>query len=374
MGAIKRFAEFVGAHLADWQDTRLDALHFWHRDVAWLAGIVLIAVCALLLALRLVFQRRTRPDRVALPALLNVTSEPSFAFVRHIPLLLFLAGLPLFLIALADPFTSLTQKRVTFPGRRICLMIDASTSMVRWFDAPTLRKATAAQSNGGRSDAAFFTTIAAAERFIRLRMEGKYRDLISLVEFGDQAYVVTPFTHDYDNVLLSLSLIGDFGEFLRFPDQGTIISRAIEQGTRLFKTFDFLDASGNLLILFSDGEDATVITQGKSVMEVVNDAIDAKIPVYMIRINHDKALGAIVPDATWKPAIERTGGRFYAAANEATILQAIRDIDRVSVGKIDVTQYVTQRSRFGPFALAAAALWSLALALKLTVPYFRTFP
>jgi hypothetical protein len=374
VGAVRRFAEFIGAHLADWGDTSLEELHFWHRDDAWVAAIAFLAVSAILLLVRLVFTRRRRADRVGLPALLNVFAEPSFAFVRHVPLVLLLAGLPLFLLALADPYTSLTQKRTTFPGRRICLMIDASTSMVRWFDAPTLRNAAINKSSGGRSDAAFFTTIAAAERFIRLRIEGKYRDLISLVEFGDQAYVVTPFTHDYDNVLLSLSLIGDFGEFLRFPDQGTIISHAIEQGTRLFRTFDFLDASGNLLVLFSDGEDAMVATQGKPVKEVVADAVKAKIPVYMIRINHEKELGAVVPDKVWKEAVEETGGRFYAAANEATILQAIRDIDRVSVGKIDVTQYVTQRPRFGPFALAAAACWALALAMKLTVPYFRTFP
>lgn len=374
MGALRHFAEFIGAHLAEWQGTRLGELHYWHRDDAWLAAILFVSVSALLLLVRMVFSRRRRPDRVALPALLNVFAEPSFAFVRHLPLLLLLAGLPLFLLALADPFTSLTQKRVTFPGRRICLMIDASTSMVRWFDAPTLRKDAIMKASGGRSDAAFFTTIAAAERFLHLRMDGKYRDLISLVEFGDQAYVITPFTHDYENLLLSLSLIGDFSEFLRFPDQGTIISHAIEQGTRLFNTFDFLDASGNLLLLFSDGEDAAVITQGKTVKEVVADAIKAKIPVYFIRINHDKALGSIVPDNIWKDAVERTGGRFYAAANEATILEAIRDIDHAMVGKIDVNQYVTQKPRFGPFALAAAACWALALALKLTVPYFRTFP
>ena len=41
---------------------------------------------------------------------------------------------------------------------------------------------------------------------------------------------------------------------LRFPDQGTLIGRAIEQGVELFRAFDFLDASGNLLVLFSDGQ------------------------------------------------------------------------------------------------------------------------
>lgn len=372
MGTLTELSEFAAGQLAEWRDTPLAELHFWSRDTAWLALIVFIAVAALTLVLRLLLGRRNQTTRVALPAILSAMPGSPITGVRHLPTLVFLAGVPCLALAIADPYTSLTQKRLSFPGRRICMMIDASTSMVRWFEAPTLRKASAAKPT--TSDAAFFTTVAAAERFVRLRMEGKYRDLMSLVEFGDQAYVVTPFTNDYDNILLSLSLIGDFGEFLRFPDQGTIIGNAVSQGTRLFKAFDFLDASGNILLLFSDGEDAGVITQGKSVTDIVNDAIAAKIPIYFVRVNHDKALGAIIPDAVWKSAVERTGGRFYAAATEATILQAIRDVDRASTGKIDVKQYVTQRSRFSPFALMAVGLWSLALLLKLTVPYFKTFP
>lgn len=372
MGSLVAFAAFVSDRLVEWRDTRLGELHFWHREVAWLALVTALACAALVWLARTLFRRRHRQTRVTLPALLTGLDSSRMAWVRHTPLLLMLAGIPCFILALADPYTSLSQKRMAFPGRRICLMIDASTSMVRWFDAPTLRQTTGRPA--GTSDAAFFTTVAAAERFIRLRMDGKYRDLMALVEFGDQAYVVTPFTNDYDNILLSLSLIGDFGEFLRFPDQGTIISRAIEEGTRLFKNFNYLEASGNILLLFSDGEDAGVISQGTSVKQVVDGAIKAKIPVYFVRINHDKAMGQIIPDTVWKTAVEQTGGRFYAAASESTILQAIRDVDRASTGRIDVKQYVTQRPWFGPFALAAVTFWTIGLTLMLTVPYFRTFP
>ena len=66
---------------------------------------------------------------------------------------------------------------------------------------------------------------------------------------------MTPFTNDYDNILLSLSLIGDWTEYMKFSDQGTTIGKAIEQGVALFRAFDFLDASGNVMIIFSDGQD-----------------------------------------------------------------------------------------------------------------------
>ena len=125
---------------------------------------------------------------------------------------------------------------------------------------------------------------------------------------------------------------------------------------------------------FTDGEDAKVIMQGKTVAEVVSEAGAARVPVYLIRVNYNKELCSVIPDATWRVAVESTGGRFYAAAEEGTILRAIGDIDRAAIGRIDIKQYVTQHPRFAPFALVAAAMWTLALTLKLWVPYFRRFP
>jgi hypothetical protein len=81
-----------------------------------------------------------------------------------------------------------------------------------------------------------------------------------------------------------------------------------------------------------------------------------------------------VSDGEWRAAVEQTGGRFYAASDENSILQAIRDIDRLGAGRIELTQYVSQRPMYAPFALIAAALWSLAVMLAMTVPVFRRFP
>ena len=208
------------------------------------------------------------------------------SIVRHGALLLFLAGLPFFVLALADPYSSLTREDVSFPGRRIALMIDASSSMMARFPAAHLNAK-------APNEATFFTTVAAAEAFIRQRITGKYHDLIGLVEFGDEAYVVTPFTTDYDNILLSLSLIGDWTEFMKFPDQGTTIGRRSSRASGLFKAFDFLDASGNLMLLFSDGQDTQVHDPRQDACnEIVAGAVATKIPVYMIRTSYNKGLGA----------------------------------------------------------------------------------
>jgi hypothetical protein len=282
----------------------------------------------------------------------------------HAPLMLFLLGLPLFILALADPFTALVSREVSFPGRRIGILIDASISMRTPFTAASLNKRAA-------TDATFFTTVAAAERFVRLRMKGKYRDLIGLVEFGNQAYVIMPFTSDYENVLLSISLIGDPLEFNQFPDQGTVIARAIDEIVGLYKAFDFLDSSGNIMVIFSDGEDSNYQIGNRSLDEVIQKAVDARIPVYLVRTNYDKEQGQIIPDERWIPAIEKTGGKFYAASSEETLLKAIDDINREATGTIQFRQYSSQQPRFALFALAAAAVWSAAALLRLSLPYFE---
>src|SRR6185436_18400161 len=155
------------------------------------------------LVIRSTVRRRASHQRVGVPALVRPLDTPSWAMLRHAPLVLFVAGLPWIVLAIADPYFALTERVETFPGRRICLMIDASSSMTRPFRAPGLQSA-----GGGGSQAAFFTTVATAERFVDARTQGRYKDLMAVVEFGDQAYVVTPFTTDYDNIRLSLSLIG----------------------------------------------------------------------------------------------------------------------------------------------------------------------
>jgi Ca-activated chloride channel family protein len=351
----------------EWRNTRIADLLFGHRETAVMTLVVIVGIALALLILRAATRRKAGRTQVALPAVLNWTRPSWVSIVRHGTLLLFLAGLPFFVIALADPYTTFTRQDVSFPGRRIAVMIDASSSMMARFPAANLNK-------NAPNEATFFTAVAAAEAFMRQRISGKYHDLIGLIEFGDEAYVVTPFTTDYENILLSMSLIGDWTEFMKFPDQGTTIAAAIEQGTGLFKAFDFLDASGNLMVLFSDGQDTQVTIHGRNVNEIVQGAVQAKIPVYMIRTSYNKALGGVLPDDIWKPAIESTGGKFYAASDEGSILVAIRDIDRRSSGRVDIKRYSTARPRYAPYTFMATSFWTVALLLQLTVPYFRKFP
>jgi hypothetical protein len=364
LDALRRL---IGGLQADWRAMADDGVEFAYRDdpVLWAAALLGIAV--VVLAVRGVRGRRPARDAVAVPALLGVPPSSRWAWVRHAPRVLAGAGLPLALLALADPFTALTATTVSYPGRRIALMIDASDSMQTSFKAGTL-------NTRAETEAAFFTTVAAAKRFVELRREGRYKDLMALVEFGDRAYVITPFTSDYDNLLLSIALIGDPIEYSMFPDPGTVIASALEQSIAIFEAFDFLEASGNLMVIFTDGEDTTSLVHGRTLDEILKSAVDHRIPLYFVRTNYGKAFGDGIPDEQWQAAVERTGGRYYVARDEQTLLAAVHDIDRAAVGAIQTTEYASREPRFAVFALGAAGCWLLAALLTLTVPQFSSFP
>src|SRR5438874_772110 len=160
LDAVRRF---VSSTLDEWRAIHLTDLQYWHRAEAQLAIVSVFALIVLLLIVRSALSRRPGRHRLVVPALLGSMRGSPISAARHVPLALFVAGLPFFTLALADPFTSLVMSNVTYPGRRISVMIDASTSMRTPFKAQHLNRR-------AETDATFFTAVAAAERFLRLRI------------------------------------------------------------------------------------------------------------------------------------------------------------------------------------------------------------
>lgn len=365
MGALNEVAARVAVTLGELTSLRDGAFVLQHRDTAVLAVGVLVLLGLVALVWRGLRSRRPADSGVVLPALLARTLAPRsyWAPLRHVSFLVFLAGLWFFAIAMADPHTAFVEEEQSYPGHRITIMIDASLSMNTAFATQQL--------TAGNT---FLANVAAAEYFVKRRMDGPYRDLVSLVQFGNEAYIVTPFTNDYENILLSISLIGTPEEYHRFPDHGTLIMLAIRRGVQLFRTFDFLGATGNLIVIFSDGQDTHARFEDVTLDEIMQEAADNQIPVYFIRTAYDQALGDVISDQQWKLSVERTGGKFFPAENETAILSAINEIDELAKGRIRVKRYVTHEPRFAPFALTAVLFWMMALAMTLSMKYLRRFP
>jgi len=76
--------------------------------------VVLIGLCGAMLVLRAMTKNKAGRTQVALPAVLDWSGSSWTSIVRHGALLLFLVGLPFFVMALADPYSSLTKQDVSF--------------------------------------------------------------------------------------------------------------------------------------------------------------------------------------------------------------------------------------------------------------------
>ena len=57
----------------------------------------------------------------------------------------------------------------------------------------------------------------------------------------------------------------------RFNDWGTTIIQGLNQATALFKAFDFVNAAGNAMIMFTDGRDDEKDLKGKPIQTVIDD-------------------------------------------------------------------------------------------------------
>jgi len=362
---LKEILSMIQDALRDWIRLPWGDLHFDETWTAVLVLVILLAISGLMLLARGLRSQKAGRTHVTLPALLPLFLRSHFSAFRHGAFLVFLLGVPFFAVALADPHTAFTREETSYPGRRIALLVDGSSSMVMKFETKTMKTP---------ENRAFYTAVAAAEHFMKLRMNGRYHDLIALIQFGNEAYVVTPFTTDYDNILLSIRLISSPKEWGNFNDWGTTIIQGLNQSTALFKAFDFVNASGNAMLLFTDGRDEEKNIKGKPIESVIDEMRKYKIPVFMVRTGFGLKEGQIPTDKLWKPLVERTGGRFYAADSEDAILQAEAEIDKLSTGRIDVREYTAQRPRFDGYALVAVMLWLSAGVMKLGFRTFRTFP
>lgn len=352
----------------DWRD-----LQFAHGDEALAAGCALAALAVISLWIR----RRSKdsPGRAAivLPAFPPSLPPGPGRWLRCLPASFAIAGLCFFLIALADPYTTFIKQEVTNPGRRILILLDASGSMGGGSYENQFNKNTTTLKV--RYVEPFYTATAAAEYFVRLRMKSGFQDLVGLIEFGDESYIISPFNTDYENVLTSIRLLSDPEEYQRFNDSGTKIAKAIHQGVDLFATFAFLKAAGNIMVLISDGEDMQVEHEGRKLDDILAESSKNKVPIFFIRMASNKPFGhPATNDKLWSAAVEKTGGKLYAGANADVIVQACDEINKIAAGRIQYTRYSARTPQFPFFALVATFFWSLALALWLVFRSFRRFP
>jgi Ca-activated chloride channel homolog len=259
----------------------------------------------LLVGLYLTSQQRRRAYAVRFTnlALLNQVMGKGPGFRRHIPAILFIAGVAGLLFSMARPQATI---RIPKGQTSVMLAVDVSGSMAASDVQPT------------RIDAAI-----AAGRTLIDKLPSNAG--VGLVIFNSQAQVVSPLTGDKGSVKDALGSLA--------PGGGTAIGSAIQ--VSVAQLANIVDPNGPksqnyaLVVLLTDGSSNTGIDN----QTAAANAAQAHIPVDTIGIgarNQSTMVQGRVVDGVDEQALQAiasaTGGHYYYAADEGQLSQIYSDL------------------------------------------------
>jgi len=314
-----------------------------------LAGLVIVPV---LLAAYLVVQRRRATYALRftnLPLLANVVDRAP-RWRRHVPPAVVLLSLAALILAMARP-----QMAVAVPRKEgtVILAIDRSGSMLATDVSPTRMAAARA----------------AATTFVKGLPEGFK---VGLVSFSDQADVVLPPTRDHDRAVQALTTLqADNGTAL-----GDAITRSVDLGLTSRTTGTTPKGTPLIVLLLSDGANTTGDTEPLAAAEI---AANDKVPVYTVALGTDAGTITLTsqdgvertyrvpPDPSTLSAVaERTGGKFFAAA-DAKSLQSVYSRIGSQVGTETEQRELTA-------AVTAVGAVLLLIGSALSLAWFNRLP
>jgi Ca-activated chloride channel family protein len=292
----------------------------------------------LLVGLYITSQQRRRAYAVRFTnlSLLNQVMGKGPGFRRHLPAILFIAGVTGLLFSMARPQATI---RVPKGQTSVLLAVDVSGSMAATDVQPT------------RIQAAM-----AAGRTLIDKLPGNAR--VGLVIFNARAEVVAPLTTDKGSVKDALGSL--------VPGGGTAIGDAIQ--VAVAQLANIVDPNGPKsqnyarVVLLTDGSSNT----GVDPVTAAGNAAQTKIPVDTIGIgqrNQTTMVQGRVVDGVDEQALQQissaTGGRYYYAADEGQLSKIYGDIgSRIGwvTTKLDLT---VPLMALGTIILVAGGLFSL---------------
>jgi len=281
-------------------------------------------------------RRRAYAVRFTNLALLNQVMGKGPGFRRHIPAILFIAGIAGLLLSMARPQATI---RIPKGQTSVMLAVDVSGSMAATDVQPT------------RIEAAI-----AAGRTLIDKLPSNAQ--VGLVIFNSQAEVVAPLTQDKGSVKDALGTLA--------PGGGTAIGDAIQ--VAVAQLANITDPNGPksrnaaVVVLLSDGSSNT----GIDPMAAAANAAQARIPVQTVGIgqrNQTTMVRGQVVDGVDEQALQQisraTGGHYAYAADEAQLSKIYSDLgSRIGwvVTKLDLTVPLLA---LGTIILVVGGLFSL---------------
>lgn len=198
---------------------------FQHKNLTWLW--LVLAASLLLFMLYLIWKKSTKRkigDEKLVSLIVPGFSQRRFS-IKYIFLFIALAA---GIIAAMNPGRMGGEENVKRNGIDIAIAMDVSKSMLATDLAPS--------------------RLERAKQFVNKLMDEMPDDRVALILFAGKAYMQMPLTTDHGAAKLFVSAAGPDA----VPQQGTVISDALEISTRAFSSTDKRFKS---IILISDGED-----------------------------------------------------------------------------------------------------------------------
>lgn len=279
------------------------------------------------------------------------------AVLRHVVFAMQMAVIGCVIVILARPQTRDSWRTSSVEGTDIILAMDISTSML------------ARDFKPDRFEAAK----SVAQRFV----SGREGDNMGLVIFAAESFTAVPMTTDR-------SLLANYIHELQMGmlTDGTAIGDGLTTSINRIREGK---AKSKSIILLTDGSNNT-----GNVAPVTAAEIAAKngIKVYTIGVGTNGMapypevdmlgriqyvnLPVVIDEPTLQKIADMTGGQYFRATSASVLSDIFEQIDKLEKTKMDVKDFAQTEDYYLPWAIAALALYGLALLMRLTV--LRSIP
>ena len=269
-----------------------------------------------------------------------------------LPEMVKLFAMVLMVVALARPQWGTRQMNVTTEGINIILAVDLSESM---------------SALDFKRDGQIVDRLEAVRGVIRDFIGRREGDRIGMVVFGSEAYTQVPLTRDYTTLatVLEKVKIGAAGPQTAIGDAMGISIKRLED----------IKSKSNIVILLTDGESNTGALAPEAATRV---ASERGIRIYTIgvgsrgrapfRIQHPFFGEQYVyqrvsmDEAALKQIAEKTGGRYFRAADTEGLEAIYHTIDALEKTEVKVKTHTDYRETYAFFlapALILLGIWAI---------------
>lgn len=210
--------------------------------------------------------------------------------------------------------------------------------------------------------------------------QGRPDDLVGLVAFARYADSLCPLTLDHGNLL---TIVDDLQVVQRRDEDGTALGDGLALAVERLRRSK---ANSKVAILLTDGVTNAGAIDPQQAAEL---AASQNIKVYCIGAGSNglAPFPAVDPftgrevlrqayveidEETLKMIADKTGGRYFRAADRDTLAKIYAEIDQLERSKITEIQYLQYHEYYTTFVIAALGL--MAISSLSAATWFRTLP